>query len=479
MEISFVPTTADAVADVIGVAAESDRSWMGDGAGLVEALGEGFERLLDEEEFTGNAGQVVSYHTGALAPHTVVALGVGTDPDGEAFRQAGGSLGLAAKKSVSVATTMNPDGALTAVLEGILLSQYGFNRYLSDPKEPKTESIIVVGGEDDDSVRRARVNAAATIFARDLINTPAADKAPTTIEALVNDLADQSGFRVVVHDEAALEEGGYGGVLGVAAGSDRPPRLLEMWHEPEGAESFVVLVGKGITFDSGGLSLKPAAGMETMKTDMSGAAAVIGAMSAIAELNLNVKVLGITPLTDNMPGPSATKPGDVLTARNGKTIEVLNTDAEGRLVLADALSLGAEQEPDLMVDVATLTGACKVALGEKIAGVMGSNSDLVDRIVSVGEGVGERFWPLPLPEDYRTLIDTPIADMKNTGSRFGGALTAGLLLQEFVADVPWAHLDVAGPARWRESEHYQSIGGSGFAVRTLIALVEDVAVNGV
>ncbi len=479
MEILFVLTTADAVADVIGVAAEPDRSWIGDGAGLVEVLGEGFERLLDEEEFTGKAGQVVLYHTGALVPHTVVALGVGTDPDGEAFRQAGGSLGRAAKKSVSVATTMNPDGALTAVLEGILLSQYGFNRYLSDPKEAKTESIIVVGGEDDDSVRRARVNSAATIFARDLINTPAADKAPTIIEALVNDLADQSGFRVVVHDEAALEEGGYGGVLGVAAGSDRPPRLLEMWHEPEGAESFVVLVGKGITFDSGGLSLKPAAGMETMKTDMSGAAAVIGAMSAIAELNLNVKVLGITPLTDNMPGPSATKPGDVLTARNGKTIEVLNTDAEGRLVLADALSLGAEHEPDLMVDVATLTGACKVALGEKIAGVMGNNSDLVDRIVSVGEGVGERFWPLPLPEDYRTLIDTPIADMKNTGSRFGGALTAGLLLQEFVADVPWAHLDVAGPARWSEPEHYQSIGGSGFAVRTLIALVEDVAVNGV
>ena len=268
-------------------------------------------------------------------------------------------------------------------------------------------------------------------------------------------------------------------MLGVAAGSDRPPRLLEMWHEPQDPEAFVVLVGKGITFDSGGLSLKTAAGMETMKTDMSGAAAVIGAMSAISKLDLNVRVLGLTPLTDNMPGPSATKPGDVLTARNGKTIEVLNTDAEGRLVLADALSLGAEHEPDLMVDVATLTGACKVALGEKIGGVMGNNSDLVDRLVSLGVATGERLWPLPLPDDYRSLIDTPIADMKNTGGRFGGALTAGLLLQEFVADVPWAHLDIAGPARWPDSEHYQTKGGSGFAVRTLVALVEDVANNGV
>ena len=199
----------------------------------------------------------------------------------------------------------------------------------------------------------------------------------------------------------ALAEGGFGGVLGVAAGSDRPPRLLEVWYEPDGAQAFVAFVGKGITFDSGGLSIKPATAMETMKTDMSGAAAVLAAIRAIARLGIPVKVLGLTPLTDNMPGPLATKPGDVLTTRNGKTIEVLNTDAEGRLVLADALALGVEYEPDLMVDLATLTGACKVALGAKIAGLMGNDDRLVNRIARVGREVGERLWHLPLPDDYR------------------------------------------------------------------------------
>ena len=479
MNISFSGSTADAAADVLGLGCRLGREWMADGSGLVEALGEGFARLLDESEFEGKPDQVVSYHTGALSPHTVVALGLGEEPDDEALRQAAGVLGRRSTKAQTIATTLAYDGGIGAVVEGIRLSQYSFDRYLSDPKGTTSESLILVAEEDAAAVSRAELLAEATMLARDLVNTPAADKSPMTLEKLVDSVAADSGFRVVVRDEDALVEGGFGGVLGVAAGSDRPPRLLEMWHEPQGAESFVVLVGKGITFDSGGLSLKPAAGMETMKTDMSGAAAVIGAMKAIATLGIAVKVLGLTPLTDNMPGPLATKPGDVLKARNGKTIEVLNTDAEGRLVLADALSLGVEMEPDLMVDVATLTGACKVALGDKIAGVMGTDNALVERLVRVGENTGERLWPLPLPDDYRSLIDTPMADMKNTGGRFGGALTAGLLLKEFVGDVSWAHIDIAGPARWPDDEYYQSKGGSGFAVRTLVALVEDVATNGV
>ena len=479
MNVSFASTTTDAVADVIGLASGSDRQWLGDGLSLVEALGEGFERLLDESEFEGKPGQSVVYHTGAMAPHTVIALGVGDDPQSEALRQAAGTLGAKTTKATSVATTLAQDGGVGSVVEGFLLAQYVFNRYLSDPKKVKTEQLTLIGPGGPDAVVDATVKAEATMLARDLINTPAADKSPETMVEIIEGLSAEAGFRVVVHDESALAEGGYGGILGVAAGSHRPARLVEMWHEPADAEAFIVLVGKGITFDSGGLSLKPAAGMETMKTDMSGAAAVIGAMSAIARLGLGVKVVGLTPLTDNMPGPAAIKPGDVLTARNGKTIEVLNTDAEGRLVLADALSLGVELEPDLMIDVATLTGACKVALGEKIGGAMGTDMALVDRIVAVGETTGERFWPLPLPDDYRSLIDTPIADMKNTGGRFGGALTAGLLLKEFVGDIPWTHLDVAGPARWPDAEHYQTKGGSGFAVRTLVALVEDVAENGI
>jgi leucyl aminopeptidase len=223
------------------------------------------------------------------------------------------------------------------------------------------------------------------------------------------------------------------------------------------------------------LSLKPAKAMETMKTDMSGAAAVIGAIQAIARLGLPVRVLGLTPFTDNMPGPLATKPGDVLTTRNGKTIEVLNTDAEGRLVLADALALGVEYGPDLMVDLATLTGACKVALGEKIAGLMGNDERLVRMVAQAGKDAGERLWHLPLPGDYRSQIDTPMADMKNIGGRWGGALTAALLLQEFVGDVPWVHLDIAGPARWPKNEAYQTQGGSGFGVRTLVSLAAHLA----
>jgi leucyl aminopeptidase len=214
--------------------------------------------------------------------------------------------------------------------------------------------------------------------------------------------------------------------------------------------------------------------METMKTDMAGAAAVFGAMQAIAELGLPIKVLGITPLTENMPGPAALRPGDVLTARNGKTIEVLNTDAEGRLVLADGLSLAVEHHPDLVVDLATLTGACKVALGEKIAGLLGT-VDGAGQVQAAAEAAGERVWPLPLPSDYRKLIDSDVADMKNTGPRFGGAINAALLLKEFVGDVPWAHLDIAGPARASETEHYVLKGGTGFGVRTMVALAASLS----
>ncbi|MBI5156516.1 MAG: leucyl aminopeptidase, partial [Acidimicrobiia bacterium] len=232
---------------------------------------------------------------------------------------------------------------------------------------------------------------------------------------------------------------------------------------------FLAVVGKGIVFDSGGLSLKPADSMETMKTDMSGAAAVFASMQAIAALRLPVRVLGIAPLTENMPGGSALRPGDVLEIRNGKTIEVLNTDAEGRLVLADGLSLAAEQRPDLIVDIATLTGAISIALGEKIAGLFGTES-AVNRVAEAAEAAGERVWRMPLPADYRKNIDSDVADMKNTGPRYGGAINAALLLKEFVGDIPWAHLDIAGPARAAEAEHYVPKGGTGFGVRTLVEL---------
>ena len=264
----------------------------------------------------------------------------------------------------------------------------------------------------------------------------------------------------------------------MARGSTQPPRLVRVQYQPAdpieigGRVPHLALVGKGITFDSGGLSLKTATGMETMKTDMGGAAAVLSAVDAAAALGARIRITAFTPLTENMPGGSATKPGDVLTTRNGKTIEVLNTDAEGRLVLADGLTLAAEAEPDAIIDLATLTGAAVVALGKEIAGLLGNDDGLIAELRAAGNRAGEPLWPLPLPDDYRSHIESEIADMRNIG-RPGqaGSISAAMLLREFVADVPWAHLDIAGPARSDENSRYLSKGGTGFGVRTLVELV--------
>ena len=480
MDVKVVPGLADALAEagVLGLSARPGPVWSGGVEDYVASLGAGFRKALERARFEAKAGQTAVFYTASDHPHTVVALGLGDEPDTDTARRAAGILGRRSTKDTVVATTLAHDGPAAAVVEGFIMSQYSYDRYLSAPDPAITESLVLVGDGISSECREGMVVAEAVCWARDLVNDPSQDKAPTAIESQVGGMADTLGLRLVAYDGEALAEGGFGGVLGVAAGSGRPPRLLELWYEPEEATGFVAFVGKGITFDSGGLSLKPAKAMETMKTDMSGAAAVIGAVQAIARLGLPVKVVGLTPLSDNMPGPLATKPGDVLTTRNGKTIEVLNTDAEGRLVLADALALGVEYEPDLIVDLATLTGACKVALGEKIAGLMGNDEGLVRRITRAGEDAGERLWHLPLPDDYRSQIDTPMADMKNIGGRWGGALTAALLLKEFVGEIPWVHLDIAGPARWPKNETYQTQGGSGFGVRTLVSLAKDLAENG-
>ncbi len=480
MEIGFVQSLSEATseAEILGMGVRPGPIRQEGVMDYVSSLGPGFESAMSRARFEGKLGQSFTYQTGKSHPHTVIVLGLGDDPDVEALRQAAGTLGRMASRETTVATTLIQDGSVSTVIEGFLMSQYSFDRYLSKPDPALTETLILVGDERSKEASDGVVVAKAVCLARDLVNTPARDKGPDDIRRQVEDMVGDLGIRLVVHDEAALIEGGFGGMLGVAAGSDRPPNLLELWYEPDGATELIALVGKGITFDSGGLSIKPAKAMETMKTDMSGAAAVIGAMQAIARLGIRVRVLGLAALTDNLVGPMATKPGDVLTTRNGKTIEVLNTDAEGRLILADALALAVEHNPGLMVDLATLTGACKVALGDKIAGIMGNDDHLVERIVKLGRVEGERMWRLPLPDDYRSQLKTPMADMKNIGGRWGGALTAALLLEEFVADIPWAHLDIAGPARWPENEHYQVKGGSGFGVRTLVALAADVAENG-
>jgi leucyl aminopeptidase len=317
--------------------------------------------------------------------------------------------------------------------------------------------------------RGARL-AAAVCLARDLINEPAGDLTPQRLAEVATEVADhEGGLTVTVLDEAAIIAERLGGLLGVAAGSTQPPRLIELVYEPADPVATVAIVGKGITFDSGGLSIKPADGMETMKTDMSGAAAVLAAMSTLPAFAPNVKVVAIIPASENMPGGSATKPGDVLRIRNGKTVEVLNTDAEGRLVLADALSLAVEAGVDAILDLATLTGACKVALGTRVAGLMGNHAGWMGQVQAAADAVGEPVWPLPLPDDYRKQIDSEIADLKNIGSgRWAGALTAGLFLKEFVGSVPWAHLDIAGPARSDDDDGYLTKGGTGFGVRTIV-----------
>ena len=334
------------------------------------------------------------------------------------------------------------------------------------------------------------VTVVATNLTRDLVNTPPGAKRPPVLAERVRALAEDAGLSVRIFDEDALSEGGFGGILGVGQGSSARPRLVELTYEPAPANGtqpepatttapapatttasgHVVLVGKGITFDTGGISLKPSASMNTMKSDMSGAAAVLGAMTTLAQLGVSAKVTGLLALAENMPGGDAIRVSDVLVQRGGTTVEVMNTDAEGRLVLADALAYGAESAPDLMIDLATLTGAQIVALGTQICGLMGTDDALIEELEQAASAAGERVWHLPLPQDYAEHLRSEVADLRNIG-RPGqaGTLVAGLFLKEFTAGIPWAHLDIAGPAFSEDGDgFYTAKGGTGFGVRTLV-----------
>jgi leucyl aminopeptidase len=433
--------------------------------------------LLDAHDFSGKRGQKMFVQTPDGPAPEVLLVGLGDEADAESVRRASGVAAMAAKGYTSVATTLGDvdiDGAGGATVVGTLLGAYSFDEYKSDPKATKIASLTLVGnGVSDEEISAASNLAAGVILARDLVNRPAADTPPSALADIAVGLS--ADVDVKVYDEDEIVEAGFGGLIAVNLGADRPARMVVMRYSPEGAERTVAFVGKGIIFDSGGLSIKPAAGMETMKTDMAGAAAVMGAVQTIAELGLDVNVIGITPLTENMTGGSAQKPGDVMRAYNGKTIEVLNTDAEGRLVLADGLALAAESEPDLIVDIATLTGAAKVALGPLIGGLFASDDEAADLVLAAAEAAGEKMWRMPLEAEYKPMIESDIADMKNIAGRWGGAITAGLLLSEFVGDTPWVHLDIAGPARADKNDHYISKGGTGFGVGTLVEVARSLA----
>ena len=434
--------------------------------------------------FEGTRGQVQALVTGDGKVVVAVGMGEAAKVDAETFRRAGACVVRSAWRATGVATTLLdavPAGldraaAAQALAEGAGMAAYRFTPYRARPDACRIRRLTVVAADWEGlepAVARGASVASAVWLARDLVNEPAGALTPTRLAERASAIAASVGLGIEVLDQAAIVEQRLGGLAGVARGSAEPPRLVELTYEPPGgATTTVVLVGKGITFDSGGLSLKSADGMMNMKTDMSGAAAVLGAMSALPALGAGVRVVGLLPITENMPGGRAIKPGDVLEMRNGTTVEVLNTDAEGRLVLADALSLAAERVPDAIIDLATLTGAQVVALGRRVSGLMGNSADLVALVRSAGERAGEPAWPLPLPEDYRCHLDSEVADLKNIGKTGeAGTLVAGLFLREFVGGVPWAHLDLAGPARAEGDDGYLTKGGTGVGVRTLLELL--------
>ncbi|MFB7048314.1 leucyl aminopeptidase [Streptomyces microflavus] len=432
----------------------------------------------------------------------VIAVGLGTVPDkedaydAEKLRRAAGTAAraLSGFKKAGFALPAASVEDASAVAEGALLGAYAFTAYQggenklapkdaknSGPKLPLAE-VALVDAKPRDKAYKAAVERALALAeeinrARDLINTPPNDLYPESFAAVATAAGKEHGIKVQVLDEKALVKGGFGGILGVGQGSANGPRLVKLAYTHPKAEKTLALVGKGITYDSGGISLKPAGHNETMKCDMSGAAAVFAAVVTAARLGLKVNVTGWLALAENMPSGNATRPGDVLRMYSGKTVEVLNTDAEGRLVLGDALTRASEEKPDAIVDVATLTGAMVLALGNRTFGIMANDDAFRTSIHEIAEEVGEASWPMPLPADLRKGMDSPTADIANMGERMGGGLVAGLFLKEFVGEgIAWAHLDIAGPAFHEGAPYgYTPKGGTGSAVRTLVRLAERTA----
>ncbi len=443
--------------------------------------------------FAAKPGETLVDDASGSQADLYVGLGARAKVNRDVLRQAGSAIARYAKRYVGVHISLaglefpgiERDVSAELLGIGIELANYQLDRFRSDPS-PSALAFVEFADAEEAAVTRALGRAMAVgdavRLARNLVNTPAGDLAPSDFADVAQATAKDAGLAIEVYDEARIAEERMGGLLGVAAGSAKPPRFIKMTYEPSGVSGdvpTVALVGKGITFDSGGLSLKTGTGMMTMKMDMSGAAAVLSTLSVCARLGVQVRVVGYMPLTENMPSGTATKPGDVLRTRSGKTIEVLNTDAEGRLILADALTVAAEAKPDAIIDLATLTGACVVALGSQIAGLLGNDDALIRQVQAAGRSAGEALWPLPLPTGYRNHIDSDIADMKNIGATGqAGTISAALLLEEFVGEVPWVHLDIAGPAWSEQDQGLVRKGATGFGVRTLLALLEHYQARG-
>lgn len=444
----------------------------------IEALGEDLARTCELQGFKGEVGQTLVVAGPATEPlRVLVGLGKTDDLDVHVLRSAAAAFVRAAGTHKAVATTLvdaagaiDPTEAVRAVVEGATLASYAYLPLKSDPKRTLRKVSVVARFKGAKAAFTAgQALAEAVVLARDLTNEPGGSLVPTVFVAKAREAAKTSGLKVTVWDEKRIAKEKLGGIQFVNKGSTHPARLLMLTYTPVGTPTGnLVLVGKGITFDTGGYSIKSPTGMMTMKIDMAGGAAVLGAMTALGAMGTKAAVTAYIPLTDNMINGDASRPGDVFTARNGKTVEVLNTDAEGRLVLADALSLAAEKKPDAIIDMATLTGSVTAALGADYAGLMGNNEHVISQVEAASSATGEKVWHLPLPDAYRKTLDSVVADMRNIGTTpYGGALTAGLFLEAFVDDVPWAHLDIGIAAMSEADTGIIKKGGTGFGVRLL------------
>lgn len=473
--LSDQPHENDADAVVVGL--YEDESPAGAAQSIDKAAGGAISRLVEAGEVKGEKLSLASLLAPAGVRATLVLV-VGLGKRGELNRQVAFRSAAAAAKKLAgrernrVAFYLGEDwpaDLAEAGISGAIVGCHGQDLYRHEKKLTPPVDLLWAGA-DEASLASGTTLGEAVNLARRLVNQPADEIYPESFAAVVSDLRKETGFDVEVWDEEKLAAERCGSLLGVARGSDRPPRLVIMRHRGAGeGQPTLALVGKGVTFDSGGYSLKPTDGMKDMKCDMAGAAAVVGAMQAIAKLKLPVNVIGLVGLVENLVSGKAYKLGDVLTARSGKTIEVLNTDAEGRLVLADVLDVACSEGADKIIDLATLTGACMVALGQDVAGLMTNDQAWCDAVKSAADTCGEEAWQLPMHDFFGEQIKSDVADIKNIGAgRWGGAITAAKLLEEFVGQTPWVHIDIAGPSFLDKPKSWLDAGGSGCFVRTLV-----------
>ncbi len=462
-------------------------------AGRIDkALGGTIARLMKRGDFRPKPGAVhLLYPEGRIAAERLVLAGLGKreDLDLNRLRHAAGKaarhLRAAGAADIMIScdgTGLEPEETAQALIEGSILGLYRFLKYKTSEENNGKKEIraLTIVTERATAVKALQggakigeIIAGSTAMVRDMVSSPPADMTPAVIAAKARQLAREFGLKLQVFERSRMEKLGMGGLLGVASGSAQPPKFIVIEYRKGGNKPFIALVGKTITFDSGGISIKPSESMDKMKDDMSGGAAVLGALRTAAALKLPLNIVGLLPATENMPGGSAYKPGDVLRTMSGQTIEIINTDAEGRLILSDALAYACRYKPSVIVDIATLTGACRVALGQEATGMLGTDEKLKQKIREAGEKTGERVWELPLWEGYYDLIKSDIADMKNAGGRDGGVITAAALLSKFVQNYPWVHLDIAATAWTEKDRPCTPKGATGIGMRLLTQFLRD------